>query len=366
MHRFINRYYPKPFLFKRKLTFLISFTAMLACIILFSSAERKTRHIIPMSQPLKERTIKENLMDKANPYTVNGTLALQSKAAPALAYSNNKLYMVLLGAGSNDLWYSSISVADSKEDPLALTRWAPNKPVANKASKETPAIANYNGKLHMVYTATSSNDLWYSSFDGNSWTTSIRILNVARGSHPALASFNGKLYLVYIGNSSKDLMYSSFNGSLWTHNIKIPNQSSKARPALASFNGKLHMVHLGNTSNDLWYSSFNGTAWSPNIQISNQSSKATPSLASFNNKLHMLHLGNTSNDIWHSSFDGSSWTANERIPNQTSKATPAIASIDNQASPFSRQLHMVHLGDTSNDVWYSSFKGSSWTNNVKL
>ena len=40
--------------------------------------------------------------------------------------------------------------------------------------------------------------------------------------------------------------------------------------------------------------------------IPDQLSKAAPALASTGGLLHMVHLGNTSNDIWHSTYDGSS------------------------------------------------------------
>jgi hypothetical protein len=71
----------------------------------------------------------------------------------------------------------------------------------------------------------------------------------------------------------------------------------------------------------------------------------------------MVHLGDSSNDIWHSTFNGTSWTANVKIPNQKSKATPALAA-------FGGRLQMVHLGVRTNDIWHSNFNGTSWTPNV--
>lgn len=79
-----------------------------------------------------------------------------------------------------------------------------------------------------------------------------------------------------------------------------------------------------------------------------QKSKATPALAVFNGLLHMVHLGDTSNDIWHSTYDGTSWRPNVRIPDQKSKATPALV-------VFGGLLYLVHLGDESNAIWYSWF-----------
>ena len=51
-------------------------------------------------------------------------------------------------------------------------------------------------------------------------------------------------------------------------------------------------------------------------------------------------------------------SSQQRIPDQQSKAAPALA-----ATPG--VLHMVHLGNSSNDLWHSTFNGSPWTTNVK-
>ena len=66
----------------------------------------------------------------------------------------------------------------------------------------------------------------------------------------------------------------------------------------------------------------------------------------------MVHLGESSNDIWHSTFDGNSWSPNVRIPNQQSWASPALAL-------YGGLLHMVHLGDSSKDIWHSTSDGGS-------
>jgi hypothetical protein len=49
------------------------------------------------------------------------------------------------------------------------------------------------------------------------------------------------------------------------------------------------------------------------------------------------------------------WTPNVRIPGQQSKASPALA----YGGPEGPQLHMVHLGDSTNDIWHSTSDGGS-------
>src|SRR6266849_10893481 len=103
----------------------------------------------------------------------------------------------------------------------------------------------------------------------------------------------------------------------------------------------------------------NTAGWHPNVQIPNQQSKATPVLAVFNDQLHMVHLGDSSTNLWHSIYDGGAWHPNVQIPNQQSKATPVLA-------VFNDQLHMVHLGDSSNNLWSSIYDGGAWHPNVQI
>lgn len=98
--------------------------------------------------------------------------------------------------------------------------------------------------------------------------------------------------------------------------------------------------------------------WTSNVRTGGKS-KASPAIAEFSGLLHMVHIGDESNDLWHATFDGTSWSQEVRIPDQRSKAAPALA-------VFGNRLHMVHLGNSSNDIWHSSFDGTRWTTNVRI
>ncbi len=99
--------------------------------------------------------------------------------------------------------------------------------------------------------------------------------------------------------------------------------------------------------------------WTTNVPIPNQKSKSTPALTPWASGLAMVHAGESSNDIWFSTSDGSTWTPNVKIPDQRSKAPSAIAE-------FGGRLHIVHLGDSENQLWHSSFDGTRWTTNAKI
>jgi Astacin (Peptidase family M12A) len=267
----------------------------------------------------------------------------KSKASPALAALPNRLHMVHLGDSSNVIWHSFFDG----------TTWTDNNRTPHK-SQAAPALAAFLGRLHMVHLDDNSHNLRHAtSLDGMDWADLGIIPNQKSKATPSLAVFQGRLHMVHLGDSSNDIWHSIFDPltGVWSENFIVPDQKSKAPPALAAFQGRLHMVHLGSSSNSIWHATFDGTSWTDDSVIANQKSKAAPALAAHNDltataTLHMVHLGDSSNDIWHSVFSNGVWSTNTRIADEKSKASPALAE-------FMSRVHMVHLGDTSNDLWHS-------------
>ena len=229
----------------------------------------------------------------------------KSKATPALAVYNDRLHMVHLGDSSNDIWWSIYDGASwNKSDGTPG-----NERIPDQKSKAAPALAAYGGRLHMVHLGDSSNDIWWSMYDGVSWKKddgatpgNTRIKGQQSKSSPAFAVFGGRLHMVHLGDSSNNIWWSSFDGNDWWSNTRIRCQKSKAPPALATYNGALHMVHLGDSSNRLWWSMYDGSEWTPNVVIPGQKSKASPALVVTpdGTQLLMVHLGDSSNDLWQS------------------------------------------------------------------
>jgi hypothetical protein len=228
--------------------------------------------------------------------------------------------------------------------------WSPNVAIADQLSKATPALASFDGALHMVHLGDSSNKIWHSVFDGASWSPNVAIPDQLSKAAPALASFDGGLHMVHLGDSSNKIWHSVFDGASWSPNVAIPDQLSKAAPALATHERRLHMVHLGDSSNNIWHSLFDGASWSPNVAIPDRLSKAAPAIASYNGRLRLVHLGDSSNRIWSSEFDGSQWSIDQGTK-QFSKVSPALADYVDTCGHAN--LHMLHGGDQSNRIWQS-------------
>jgi hypothetical protein len=275
----------------------------------------------------------------------------QSKSTPAVAVFQGAMHMVRNDGQTNALvWTTS---ADG-------LNWAPGQTIPGQKSKAGASIAVFKGLLHMVHLGDSSNDIWWSTNDGTGWTTNVQIPNQLSQTTPALVWFGDKLVMVHTGDSSNELWISTFDGSSWTKNTVIQGQLSKSPIKLAVFENKIHMVHLGDSSNNIWWSVFDwmtfsdGTVsseigWWSNTRIRCQLSQSVPALAVHNGLLHMVHQGDASNSMWWSLYDGDEWTPNVTIPNQKSKTTAALCE-----TPDRSKLVMLHLGDSSNKIWFSA------------
>jgi len=65
------------------------------------------------------------------------------------------------------------------------------------------------------------------------WTSNVRIPNQQSKNSPALAEFRGELHMCHAGDSSNDIWHSVFDGAEWSANVRITDQKSKAPSALA-------------------------------------------------------------------------------------------------------------------------------------
>lgn len=137
----------------------------------------------------------------------------------------------------------------------------------------------YRNQLHLVHGGPDSNDLWHASWDGADWTIN-RISNLpgeSRGT-PAVAVFQGALHMVY-RDKNGSLWHATSTGKEWTSKGKIPGQKSHIDPSLVIYSydmatGKpaerLWLFHGGgshDTRSNTWFSYFDGTVWVENQKM---------------------------------------------------------------------------------------------------
>jgi hypothetical protein len=223
-----------------------------------------------------------------------------------------------------------------------------------------PALAEYNGLLYAVWAGQSSPyHLWYSAFNGISWTAQEEIPSALTNyeTGPSVASFGGKLYVVWQGQSAPFyLYYSTFNGSSWSSQTELtmaePFNSSVS--GLAVYNGDLYLSWLNN-SFGINYSSFNGSSWSnvetvPSAVGHNFESDDVP-LAVYDGDL-FVSWENSTSELMYSDFNGSAWTSPQSL-GIMSDAGPALATIGTKLYAVFNDYSRLH-------VVYSTFNGVAW------
>ena len=249
--------------------------------------------------------------------------------------------------------------------------------VGNVKGNRMPALAVFDERLHLLAVnyhkpglfasryLSADRDILHWIYEGNGWVKPTIIPGQYTKKGVGLAVFAGRLHMVHVGFESNDLWHSTYDGRQWTRNVKTA-QKSKDTPALAVLNNQLHMVHLGDSSNALWHSMNNGNGWTVNVRIPLRSDQP-PALGRVPNgpvsgRLHMVvKMGYSAlepQSLWHSQYDGRQWQRAVRIPGALTKAAPTLV------SGYPDQLHLTHLGKSSDDLWHMLYGPNKKKNNT--
>ena len=269
----------------------------------------------------------------------------QTKSTPAVAIFQGVMHIVR-NDGQNDalVWATSADALN----------WNPDQPLGQQ-SQTGASIAAFGTLLHMVHLDSGSNNIRWSTFDGGAWTDNGQIANVSSQTLPALVPFGGKLFMVFTDPASSQIRLLTFHimvdGSYnWDPNSlqNIKGQLSTRPVKLAVFEQRIHMVYLQDSSNHICWSVSDGNVWWPRTRIRCRKGQSAPALAVHNGLLHMVHQGDGSNSTWWSLYDGDEWTPSVTIPDQDSPATVALCE-----TPVQSQLTMLRL-DLSDNLWFSA------------
>jgi hypothetical protein len=155
-------------------------------------------------------------------------------------------------------------------------------------------LAAYNSDLYLVWVGKSSPaKIWYSAFDGATWTTQKSIPGLSGGCCTAVTAYDGNLYVFFI-NSSLDIADASFNGTTWTSPTTLVT-TAFSDPAVAVVNGLLYDVWTDAPATggygDQMYSAFNGATWTPAAAIPSSLSCNGVGASAYNSSLYVAWQG---------------------------------------------------------------------------
>ena len=88
---------------------------------------------------------------------------------------------------------------------------------------------------HMAWQASIAADndnIWWSSFDGTTWSSPVSLTDRQSSTSPALATDNGQLYMAWKGADNETLSWSRYDGTTWSPPASLVNGRSSNGPAL--------------------------------------------------------------------------------------------------------------------------------------
>lgn len=149
-----------------------------------------------------------------------------------------------------------------------------------------PAMAAYNGELHLIGVTPSTRKLWHARMTtGESLSTAVPMEGHYSYSRVSATAYGCALYIAHRAGAGAAVVYNLFNGTSWSYDRYIPAGPGGAdvqayEPVIAQRSGYLHLVHRNTTSNadsPLWWTYFDGVSWAPELQL-NQRNTYRPSL----------------------------------------------------------------------------------------
>lgn len=263
----------------------------------------------------------------------------KSRSNPNMAILNGKLLCTHQGSGDNHAWFTVYT-------PEA--GWSEDRLMFADGTSEGLAVATYNGTVHAVFQEEGGRRIKHSTYieSQGTWTTPVHLPAHQTVRAPALAVFQGKLHMVHRGNNDNDynLWHATFDGANWSGDTQLPAHKSASYPALAEYGGRLHMVHRGGANDvNLYHATFDGSSWSHDNVLSDHRSREGVGLAVFKADLYCVHRGNaTDHSLWWTSYR-TSWSPDQKLPNHMSGAGPA-AIVYKDKNGIKDQLMVVHRG----------------------
>jgi len=196
---------------------------------------------------------------------------------PTLVEFKGKLYCFHHGRSDTDknLYFCTFNDA--------LNNWNGDQIIPNAVNLTGIAAAVLNDTLHVVYADVSKGALMHTqSTDGTDWSNPVALPGHQTFDTPALAAYQGKLHLLHKGTGSTTLWHSTFENNSWSGDSQVQNHDSLDGPALAVHGGLLCMVHRssGNAS-EVWYSTYNGTSWTADEGLPNHHTGDNPAVVSY-------------------------------------------------------------------------------------
>lgn len=278
----------------------------------------------------------------------------ETSASPALAEYNGELYVAYKAKSSNNIYYAASTGSVWSSPKLVSGSWG------EADTKAAPALVTYGSKLFAFWTGATGDRIWYSTYDGTSWSTQSTIGGswghalTSTNEGPALAPTNpgggetGDLYAAWTGWHTGRIWYSQFNGSSWTGQWSTPFSTPDA-PAVV-YDALVPDLLFSYTANSGELAE--GACTFPNScaggLMNEGTTNAADALAQTQAVNHYVAWTDpTTNQIWYAAEIGNGYLDPQfAVPSARTNAAPTFGVSGNT-------LYVAWKGTTAGKVFYS-------------
>ena len=212
------------------------------------------------------------------------------------------------------------------DGPNAWT-WFGAVPQATSDAAPTGARMMTSSNFQLAWKSAQDNAIRYAIFDSLHWSA-VSLVPTAHSSHsPALANFDNLMHLVWRGVASDHNIYhATFDGVNWSAPQQIPQIATTSQPALATYAGRLVLAWRGLDSGISWsFLASNTSAWLPASRIAAFETGTGPAILEFTGRLHLVWKG-VDNDysLYMANYDGNFWWPRRQVPGVASSGEHAV------------------------------------------
>ncbi|MFE6222582.1 sialidase family protein [Streptomyces sp. NPDC057854] len=262
--------------------------------------------------------------------------ASYASETPALAVFRGDLHCLYQGRGEDpELWWT-VHPADGGPPQ--------DRPLPAHHTLGSPALAVHDDRLYCAHRGGSG--AWgmaLTSYDGDTWTPDVPVPHAQSVYGPALAAFEGALHLAYAEAGQQIMVTTSRDGRTWTAPAPVPGCVTTRTPALAVYDGALHLLHGDPKDGAIHWSRLRGGTWTTEGALPGRRTRSTPGAAVFDGRLVLVHRDPATQRLWWSSYDGTAWSADAVVPGHSSKYGAALA-VHRDRTGTRDQLLCVHRG----------------------
>ncbi|AJY47015.1 hypothetical protein [Martelella endophytica] len=224
----------------------------------------------------------------------------------------------------------SVALAEAEgADSALVPLWGPPSQVASGITDDGPRCARLNGVDWIVWSTRFYNDIcviWYTYWSDGIWSDPQRF-NVQARSAPAIAAYDGDIHVVWRNAVNNNVMWSVHDGHDWSDPRAVVGAQTSDAPALAACDGRLYLA-WSTAEATLAYALFDGTEWGA-PQKTGFAISFGPALAALGDTLYCAVCLPGGGPVGYCQLS-SGWTGSPTTLGIDTDAAPALASDGKQ------------------------------------